>query len=183
MLTLGSGGQWASPTEFRPTAATNLYRAVGDGYYRLAPVQNVGITLDWVRTLLDVTWEELYAAARRPARPNAPVFVPYLTPERWNPTATGAWTGLSLACEREDLLRSALDGVAGLLRQRLDDLRAAGHAPARAISAAAAPPPRLARPARRHPCPAAHARPRRLANRRPRRPAGRRGRRLPVTRP
>jgi xylulokinase len=130
MLTLGSGGQWAVPeTEFRPTAATNLYRAVGDGYYRLAPVQNVGVTLNWVRELLDVTWADLYDTARRPARPNAPVFVPYLTPERWDPTATGAWTGLTLAHQTQDLLRSALDGVATLLRERLNDLRAAGHHP------------------------------------------------------
>jgi xylulokinase len=130
MLTLGSGGQWAVPEkEFRPTAATNLYRAVGDGYYRLAPVQNVGVTLDWVRTLLDVSWADLYESATRPARPGAPVFVPYLTPERWDPTATGAWTGLTLAHQRRDLLRSALDGVAALLRERLDDLRAAGHDP------------------------------------------------------
>ncbi len=136
MLTLGSGGQWVVPAASReqePVAATNLYRAVGDGCYRLAPVQNVGITLDWVRNLLGVTWEELYAVAARPRRPGTPRFDPYLTPERWNPGATGAWTGLSLACEREDLVRSALDGVAGLLRQRLDDLRAAGHAPVRAI--------------------------------------------------
>jgi xylulokinase len=130
LLVLGSGGQWAVPeSELRPTAATNLYRAVGDGYYRLAPVQNVGVTLNWVRTLLDVSWAELYEAAARPARPGAPVFVPYLTPERWDPAATGAWTGLTLAHQREDLLRAALDGVAALLRQRLDDLRAAGHHP------------------------------------------------------
>jgi xylulokinase len=135
MLTLGSGGQWVVPVsspEGEPAPATNLYRAVGDGYYRLAPVQNVGITLDWVRNLLGVTWEELYATATRPRRPDAPRFDPHLTPERWNPGATGAWTGLALGCEREDLMRSALDGVAGLLRQRLDDLRAAGHAPRRA---------------------------------------------------
>jgi xylulokinase len=132
MLTLGGGGQWAVPeNEFRPTSRTNLYRAVGDGYYRLAPVQNVGVTLNWVRTLLDVSWTDLYDAAARPARPGAPVFVPYLTPERWDPAATGTWTGLTLAHQREDLLRSALDGVAGLLRERLDDLRAAGHHPRR----------------------------------------------------
>ena len=141
MLTLGSGGQWAVPeTEFRPTAATNLYRAIGDGYYRLAPVQNVGVTLNWVRTLLDVSWADLYDAARHPARPNAPVFVPYLTPERWDPTATGAWTGLTLAHQQQDLLRSALDGVAALLRERLDDLQAAGHTRAASYSAAAGPP-------------------------------------------
>jgi xylulokinase len=134
MLTLGSGGQWAVPeNEFRPTSRTNLYRAVGDGYYRLAPVQNVGVTLNWVRTLLNVSWADLYDAAARPARPGAPVFVPYLTPERWDPAVTGAWTGLTLGHQREDLLRSALDGVAGLLRERLDDLRAAGHHPRRVI--------------------------------------------------
>ena len=73
MLTLGSGGQWAMPeSEFRPTSRTNLYRAVGDGYYRLAPVQNVGVTLNWVRTLLNASWADLYDAAARPARPGAP---------------------------------------------------------------------------------------------------------------
>jgi len=134
MLNLGSGGQWVVlEQEFRSAATTNLYRAVGGGYYRLAPVQNVGITLDWVRNLLGATWDELYATASRPGRPGAPSFDPCLTPERWHPGATGAWTGLTLAHEREDLMRSVLDGVAGLLRQRLDDLRAAGHSPQRVI--------------------------------------------------
>jgi xylulokinase len=134
MLNLGSGGQWVVPEdEFRPTDTTNLYRTVGHGYYRLAPVQNVGITLDWVRNLLGATWDELYDTASRPSAADAPRFDPHLTPERWTPAATGAWTGLTLAHEREDLMRSALDGVAALLRQRLDDLRAAGHAPQRVI--------------------------------------------------
>jgi xylulokinase len=134
MLNLGSGGQWVVPeAEFRPADTTNLYRAVGGGYYRLAPVQNVGITLDWVRNLLGATWDELYDTASRPRPLDAPHFDPYLSQERWNQTATGAWAGLTLAHEREDLMRSALDGVAGLLRQRLDDLRAAGHAPQRVI--------------------------------------------------
>ncbi|HEY6495770.1 MAG TPA: FGGY family carbohydrate kinase [Trebonia sp.] len=134
MLNLGSGGQWVVPeSRFRPVDTTNLYRAVGRGYYRLAPVQNVGVTLDWVRNLLGATWEELYQTASRPRAQDAPRFDPHLTPERWTPGATGAWTGLTLAHEREDLMRSALDGVAGLLRQRLDDLRAAGHNPGRVI--------------------------------------------------
>jgi xylulokinase len=134
MLNLGSGGQWVVPEAgFRPVETTNLYRAVGTGYYRLAPVQNVGVTLDWVRNLLGATWDELYDTASRPRTPGSPRFDPHLTPERWNPAATGAWTGLTLAHQREDLMRSALDGVAALLRQRLDDLRAAGHAPKRVI--------------------------------------------------
>jgi len=146
MLNLGSGGQWvvredsfqlpgtaSPPGTARPPDSTNLYRAVGDGYYRLAPVQNVGVTLDWVRNLVGATWDELYDTASRPRREDAPRFDPYLSPERWNPGATGAWTGLTLSHQREDLMRSALDGVAGLLRERLDDLRAAGHAPRRVI--------------------------------------------------
>jgi xylulokinase len=116
-----------APPPASPT--TNLYRAVGDGCYRLAPVQNVGITLDWVRNLVGATWDELYQTAGRPRRAGAPRFDPCLTPERWHPGASGSWAGLTLAHSREDLMGSALDGVAGLLRQRLDDLRAAGHDP------------------------------------------------------
>jgi xylulokinase len=132
MLNLGSSGVWVVNEDgFRPTditkATTNQYRAVGDGGYRLASVYNVGVTLDWVRDLLGATWDELYDTASRPHRPDGPRFDPYLSPERWNTAATGAWTGLTLAHQREDLMRSALDGVAGLLRQRLDDLRATGH--------------------------------------------------------
>jgi xylulokinase len=142
MLTLGSGGQWVVPERnpagpprprSRPAAGTNLYLAVGGGCYRLAPVQNVGVTLNWVRTLLGMSWDEMYATAARPRCPEPPVFEPYLTPERWDPSATGAWTGLTLAHRREDLARAALDGVAGLLRQRLEDLRAAGAAPRRVV--------------------------------------------------
>jgi len=138
MLNLGSSGVWVvNEEEFQPTdiaqATTNRYRAVGAGCYRLASVYNVGVTLDWVRNLLGATWDELYGTAARPVRQDAPRFDPSLSPERWNPGATGAWTGLTLAHEREDLMRSALDGVVGLLRDRLDDLRAAGHAPRRVV--------------------------------------------------
>lgn len=137
LLTLGSGGQWvmAEPAlrEVRPDPGTNLYRAVDGGYYRLAPAQNVGVALNWVRTMLGMSWDELYATAARREQPDRPAFEPYLTPERWQPAATGAWTGLRLAHGREDLARSALDGVAGLLRQRLEDLRAVGAAPRRVL--------------------------------------------------
>lgn len=134
MLNLGSGGQWVVlEDEFRPAGTTSLYRAVSGGYYRLAPVRNVGITLDWVRNLLGVTWDELYDSAARPSPGGALRFDPHLTAERWNPGAAGAWTGLTLAHEREDLMRSALGGVATLLRRRLEDLRAAGHDPRRVI--------------------------------------------------
>jgi len=135
LLTVGTGGQWMVPErEFRPVRNTNLFRSVGagpaaGGFYRLAPVQNAGVALDWVRGVLGVTWQQLYDTAGRPWRADTPVFLPYLARERWDPTMAGTWAGLTLAHTREDLMRGALEGVAFLLRKRLDDLRAAGHQP------------------------------------------------------
>ena len=134
LLTLGTGGQWIIPESgFRPTEATNLFRAVGGGYYRLAPAQNVGSTLDWVRRTLGVQWQDLYDTAARPWRAGTPVFLPYLTEERFDGPAYGGWAGLTLAHQKTDLARAALEGVAFLLNDRLEDLRAAGHRPASVI--------------------------------------------------
>jgi len=150
LLTLGTGGQLivpgpvpASPNLERPNpdipfsdnpgladlagpgSTINLFRAVDGGTYRLAAAQNVGVTLDWVRRTLGASWDELYGTAARPWRADTPVFLPYLAGERWDRRGSGgAWTGLTLAHERADLLRAALEGVAFLLRAKLDDLRA-----------------------------------------------------------
>lgn len=130
LLTVGTGAQWMVAEEgVRPVLWTNLFAAVGGGFYRLAPVQNAGVALDWVRNLLGVSWQQLYDTAGRPWRAGTPVFLPYLARERWDATKAGAWDGLTLAHIRDDLLRGALEGVAFLLRRRLDDLRAAGHQP------------------------------------------------------
>jgi xylulokinase len=139
LLTLGTGGQWLAPAGLRPVANTNLFRAIGGGgqsftgLYRLAAVQNMGETINWVRTMLGVSWEHAYSTAGRPWRADTPVFLPYLVQERWDPSARGCWAGLTLAHGKDDLLRAALEGVAFLLRDRLSDLRAAGHDPARVI--------------------------------------------------
>jgi xylulokinase len=142
LLTLGTGGQLIVPLPPNPDipfsdnpgpggagpgTQTNLFRSAEGGTYRLAAAQNVGVTLDWVRRTLGVGWDELYDTAARPWRADAPVFLPYLAGERWDHRGTGgAWTGLTLAHQREDLLRAALEGVAFLLRGKLDDLRAQG---------------------------------------------------------
>jgi len=86
-----------------------------------------------VRTVLGAEWRDLYDTAARPWRADTPVFLPYLAPERWDPAAAGAWEGLTLAHGKEDLLRAALEGVAFLLNDRLEDLREAGHRPERVI--------------------------------------------------
>jgi xylulokinase len=134
LLTVGTGGQWiVAEREFRPAAGTNVFAAVGGGFYRLAAAQNVGVALDWVRGVLGGSWQELYDTAAWPWRAGTPVFLPYLARERWDPVAAGAWSGLTLQHQRGDLLRAALEGVAFLLRRRLDDLRAAGRHPDAAL--------------------------------------------------
>ncbi len=140
LLTLGTGGQLIVPLPTDPDipvseypdlggadASTNLFRSADGGTYRLAAAQNVGVTLDWVRRTLGASWDELYGTAARPWREDTPVFLPYLAGERWDHRGSGgAWTGLTVAHQREDLLRAALEGVAFLLRGKLDDLRAHG---------------------------------------------------------
>jgi xylulokinase len=116
-----------NPAQGSPGPEFNLFRSADGGIYRLAAAQNVGVTLDWVRRTLGAGWDELYDTAARPWRADTPVFLPYLAGERWDHRGTGgAWTGLTLAHQREDLLRAALEGVAFLLRGKLDDLRAEG---------------------------------------------------------
>jgi xylulokinase len=141
LLTLGTGGQWIAPagTAPHPAAHTNLFRAIrtpgatAASLYRLAAVQNMGETINWVRTILGVSWDHTYSLAGRPWRADTPVFLPYLTQERWDTAATGTWAGLALGHDKDDLLRGALEGVAFLLRARLADLRAAGHDPAEVV--------------------------------------------------
>jgi xylulokinase len=115
-----------------PEGRISLFRAVGTGTYRLAGAQNVGVTLDWVRRTLGATWDELYGTAARPWQAGTPVFLPYLASERGDDhEAGGTWAGLTLAHQRDDLMRAALEGVAFLLRDHLEAMRAAGARPTR----------------------------------------------------
>jgi xylulokinase len=146
LLTLGTGGQWAVPvtetdpvaTEADPSGRTNLFCKADGGAYRLAAAQNVGVALDWVTSALDASWADLYATAAYPWRPDTPLFLPYLAGERWDQASAdrgGAWNGLALSHRREDMLRAALEGVAFLLRGKLDDLRRAGCRPDQVVIA------------------------------------------------
>ena len=120
------------PAELDGSGRTSLFRAVGAGTYRLAGAQNVGVTLDWVRRTLGASWDELYGTAERPWHEATPIFLPYLASERGDEhDAGGTWAGLTLAHQRDDLMRAALEGVAFLLRDHLEAMRAVGARPAR----------------------------------------------------
>ena len=108
-------------------AGINLYRsATPDGWYHMGATISAGLSLNWVREIMNATWEELYASADLPSEPGRdPIFVPHLSGERTpycDPALRGSWTGLSLADDRASLLRSALEGTAFAIRDALDAL-------------------------------------------------------------
>jgi xylulokinase len=133
-LTIGTGAQLVAPRDrvaIDGTGRTHLYRAAApERWYAMAAIQNAGLALEWVRTLLGVTWDELYSEAFSvPAGSGGLLFLPYLTGERtpyFDPSAKGGWIGLQMAHERAHLLRAALEGIAFAIRQGLESLLATG---------------------------------------------------------
>ncbi len=126
-LTVGTGAQVIRPLvapASRADAGVNLYRsATPDGWYQMGATISAGLSLNWVRGVMNATWEELYASAGHPGP--GPIFVPHLSGERTpysDPALRGSWTGLSLADDRASLLRSALEGTAFAIRDALDAL-------------------------------------------------------------
>jgi xylulokinase len=130
-LTVGTGAQVIRPLTApvsRADAGVNLYRsATPDGWYQMGATVSAGLSLNWVREIMNATWAELYASADHPGRPHDPIFVPHLSGERTpycDPALRGSWTALSLAADRVSLLRSALEGTAFAIRDALDALLA-----------------------------------------------------------
>ena len=133
-LTVGTGAQIFIPKnhpEPDPHGRTHLYRAAApELFYSMAAVQNAGLALEWTRTVLGVSWDEVYEEAFSvPPGAGGVTFLPYLSGERtphFDPGARGAWTGLGLDHHRGHLLRAALEGVAFGLRESVEALEAAG---------------------------------------------------------
>jgi len=126
-LTVGTGAQVIRPLAAavsRADAGVHLYRsATPYGWYHMGATLSAGLSLNWVREVMNASWAELYASAYHPGQ--GPVFVPHLSGERTpycDPALRGSWAGLSLADDRASLLRSALEGVAFAIRDALDAL-------------------------------------------------------------
>jgi xylulokinase len=135
-LTVGTGAQVIRPvTEpaSRADAGIHLYRSAAPaGWYQMGATVSAGLSLNWVREIMNATWAELYATAGQAGGPHDPIFVPHLAGERTpylDPALRGAWTGLALGSDRPALLRSALEGAAFAIRDALDALVGAHRAP------------------------------------------------------
>ena len=134
-LTVGTGAQVIRPVvslpeKLPPAPVTHLYRsAAGSGWYSMAASLNGGSTLAWVRGILGASWQELYDCAALFPGEDAPLFLPHLHGERTpylDPAMRGAWTGLAPQHRREELLYSALEGVAFTIREAADCLLESG---------------------------------------------------------
>jgi xylulokinase len=128
-LTVGTGAQVIRPVatpDARAEAGVNLYRsAAPHGWYQMGATLSAGLSLNWVREVMNASWDELYASADRPGQAHDPIFAPHLSGERTpycDPALRGSWTALSLADDRTSLLRCALEGTAFAIRDALDAL-------------------------------------------------------------
>jgi xylulokinase len=111
-----------------PSLRTHLYRSSLSNYYAMAAMQNAGIALEWVRKILGMTWDDMYAKAFA-VNSESITFLPYLTGERTphlDPNIRGLWYGLGLNHEPGHLAKAAFEGVAFALKDGLRALEDTG---------------------------------------------------------
>lgn len=103
------------------------------GWLLQASVNNAGVALEWVRSLLGLSWPEVYRSLGD-GPDHAPVFLPYLTGERaplMKGHARGGWLGLEPAHERSAMARAAVSGVVIAIADGLRSLPMVGDEPVR----------------------------------------------------
>lgn len=125
-VTLGSGGQIFAPlADFHTDERLHVFNhAVPGTPYALGAILSAGLSLTWLRDLVDSSYEQLSADAAQ-VRPGADglIFLPYLSGERTphrDPYARGSFIGLGSHHGRGHLARAVMEGVAFALRQTLE---------------------------------------------------------------
>jgi xylulokinase len=119
--TLGTSGvvfvHQAKPA-YDPLGRVHTFcHAVPGAWHAMGVTQGAGLSLQWFRNQLapGADYDDLTAeASRAPAGANGLFWLPYLMGERTphlDPTARGAWIGLTARHTRADLIRSLLEGV------------------------------------------------------------------------
>ena len=130
-ISVGTAAQAARPVApgvLPPVSSVNLFEGAESRLrYQVAAMLNGGLALEWVRERLGFDWDGLYARLDGSVTddPGEILFLPYLTGERTphlNPDARGAWVGLSLHHDTDDLARAALLGVACTVRLGMETL-------------------------------------------------------------
>jgi len=126
-VNLGSGAQILIGVEKPKPAAdarTHLYADAGSAWYGMVAIQNGGLALNRVREWLQMSWDDLFAAATAaPIGAGGVSLIPYLSGERGGvaaPTSRGAWLGLTDATTAADIARAGVEGMVFAVRQGIE---------------------------------------------------------------
>ncbi len=129
-LSLGTSGVvFAAASAFEPAPANGVHafcHALPDRWHTMTVMLSAASCLDWVTKLTgfgDVQSALDAAEASDKPASTVPLFLPYLSGERTphnDPTAKGAFVGLSNDTGPAELVRAALEGVAFGLRDGID---------------------------------------------------------------
>jgi xylulokinase len=135
-LSLGTSGVVFAATDrpiVEPRGRVHAFcHAVPDRWHLMSVMLSAAGSLRWYRDALapGIGFDQLVAEASTvPPGSDGLFFLPYLTGERSphpDPSARGAFVGLSVAHDRRHLTRAVLEGVAFGLRDGLDLMLAAG---------------------------------------------------------
>jgi len=112
---------------FDPNMKTFNWVALDPDYYTpCGTMQAAGYSVRWLKETLceDLSYEEIdNRIAKSPPGANRLLFLPYLLGERsprWNANAKGAFIGLTMTSDKNDIMRSVLEGVGYNLKVILD---------------------------------------------------------------
>ena len=128
--TIGTGGQLLAPTSvpsIDPELRLHCYNhVVPDLWFNMGVILSAGLSLTWLRHnfLLDISYQEMAdLAMQAPSGSEGLLFLPNLAGMRTphiDPSARGAFIGLTLHHDRRHLCRAVMEGVVFALRQVLD---------------------------------------------------------------
>jgi xylulokinase len=140
-ITIGTGGQITvvsnQPLHDPELRLNTFCHALPDLWYTMGAILNGGMALRWWRSIVDPSHTRAFGdlvneAQQVPAGSDGLIFLPYLEGERtplMDPTATGAFVGLTRQHTQAHLTRAVLEGVAFAFRDCLDTLRTVGPVP------------------------------------------------------
>jgi len=128
--TIGTGGQLLTPTRtptIDPQLRLHCYNhAVPEMWFNMGVILSAGLSLTWLRDnfLLDMNYQEMAdLAMQAPPGSDGLIFLPHLAGVRtpyMDPSARGAFIGLTLHHDRRHLCRAVMEGVVFALKQVLD---------------------------------------------------------------
>lgn len=132
VITLGTGGQFCKILDGRPNVPPfgimTLLGPYDDSYYAMAATYSAGSTLDWMRKIWSLTWEQLYHLAFSIPAADVPLFTPFARGlqeqgDSEGEAAIAGWSSISMVHDKSSLIRAGIEGCIYSLRYARDRLQ------------------------------------------------------------